>query len=108
MAPSHKQWIIPFAVQLVPAGLLLLGAIWMRESFRWRFTKGQREQAMKDLCWIRNLPADHPYILEEVEAIDAQIEHDRIHVGPGFWKPFIALKQPEVLKRFFLGSMLFL
>lgn len=108
MAPSHKQWIIPFAVQLVPAGCLLIGSIWMRESPRWRFTKGQRERALKDLCWIRNLPEDHPYILEEVEAIDAQIEHDRINIGPGFWKPFVALKQKPVLWRFFLGSMLFL
>lgn len=96
MAPSHKQWIIPFAVQLIPAGCLLIGSIWMRESPRWRFTKGQRERALKDLCWIRNLPEDHPYILEEVEAIDAQIEHDRINIGPGFWKPFIALKQKPV------------
>ena len=23
MPPSHKQWIIPFAVQLIPGGLLL-------------------------------------------------------------------------------------
>ncbi|KAF1959621.1 quinate permease [Byssothecium circinans] len=108
MAPSHTQWIIPFAIQLVPAGCLLAGAIWMKESPRWLFTKGKREQAMKNLCWIRNLPADDIYLVEEVAAIDAQIEHDRIHVGPGFWKPFIALKQKKVLWRFFLGGMLFL
>ncbi|KAF2731805.1 general substrate transporter, partial [Polyplosphaeria fusca] len=107
MAPSHKQWIIPFAVQLIPAGCLLLGAVWMRESPRWLFTKGKREQAMKNLTWIRNLPADDLYIVEEVAAIDAQIEHDRIHIGPGFWRPFAALKQPKVLWRFFLGGMLF-
>lgn len=108
MKPSHKQWLIPFAVQLIPAGCLLLGALWMRESPRWSFSKGKREQAMKDLCWIRNLPADHPYILEEVEAIDAQIEHDRVHVGAGFWKPFAALKESRVLYRFLLGGGLFL
>jgi hypothetical protein len=108
MAPSHKQWIIPFAVQLIPAGCLLLGAFWMRESPRWCLSKGKREQALKDLCWIRNLPQDHPYILEELEAIDAQVEHDRITVGPGFWKPFAALKQRKVQYRIFLGGMLFL
>jgi sugar porter (SP) family MFS transporter len=108
MAPSHKQWIIPFAIQLVPAGCLLIGALWIKESPRWLFVNGKREQAMKNLCWIRNLPADDLYIIEEVAAIDAQIEHDRIHVGAGFWKPFAALKQPKVLWRFFLGGMLFL
>lgn len=108
MAPSHKQWIIPFAVQLIPGGCLLVGALWLPESPRWRFANGQHERAMKDLCWIRNLPEDHPYILEEVEAIDAQVEWTRLHVGAGFWKPFIALKQRKVQWRFFLGAMLFL
>jgi len=108
MAPSHRQWIIPFAVQLIPAGLLLMGAFWIRESPRWLFTKGRREQAIQNLCWIRNLPADDLYIVEELAAIDAQLEYERVHVGAGFWKPFAALKQPKVLWRFFLGGMLFL
>ncbi|KAF2191392.1 general substrate transporter [Zopfia rhizophila CBS 207.26] len=108
MAPSHKQWIIPFAVQLIPAGMLLIGALWIKESPRWLFTKGKREQALKNLCWIRNLPADDLYMVEEVAAIDAQIEQDRIHIGPGFWRPFAALRQRKVLWRFFVGGMLFL
>lgn len=100
MAPSRRQWMIPFAVQLIPGGCLLIGALWMRESPRWRFSKGQREQAISDLCWIRNLPRDDPYILEEIEAIDAQIEHDKVHVGAGFWKPFNALKERKVRLHF--------
>ena len=27
--------MIPFAVQLIPAGILLLGSIWLHESPRW-------------------------------------------------------------------------
>jgi len=81
----------------------------LKESPRWLFSKNKREQAMKNLCWIRgDLPQDHPYILEEIEAIERQVEHDRIHVGAGFWKPFLALKQKRVAYRFFLGGMLFL
>ncbi|KAF1978584.1 quinate permease [Bimuria novae-zelandiae CBS 107.79] len=108
MEPSHKQWMIPFAIQLVPAGCLLMGVFWMRESPRWLFTKGKREQAMKNLCWIRKLEPTDLYIIEEVAAIDAQIEYDRIHIGPGFWRPFAALRQRKVQWRFFLGGMLFL
>lgn len=108
MAPSHQQWLIPFAVQLIPAGCLFLGALWLPESPRWLFAKDKRESAIKNLCWIRNLDARDPYILEEVAAIDAQIEHDRVNIGPGFFSPFIALKQRKVLWRVFLGGMLFL
>ncbi|KAH4602275.1 hypothetical protein HBH82_163200 [Parastagonospora nodorum] len=109
MASTRKQWQIPFAIQLVPAGCLLMGAFWLKESPRWLFANGKREQAMKNLCWIRgDLPADHPYILEEIEAIDAQVEYDRIHVGAGFWKPFLALKQKKVAIRFILGGGLFM
>jgi hypothetical protein len=87
----------------------LLGAIWLKESPRWLFANNKREKAMQNLCWIRgDLPADHPYILEEVEAIERQVEHDRIHVGAGFWKPFLALKQRKVAFRFLLGGGLFL
>ncbi|KAF2019746.1 putative quinate permease [Aaosphaeria arxii CBS 175.79] len=108
MAPSHSQWLIPFAVQLIPAGCLLIGAFWLKESPRWLFTKGRRDEAVRNLCWIRNLPADNLYMVEEIAAIDAQIEHDRIHIGPGFWRPFAALKDKKVQWRFFLGGMLFL
>lgn len=105
---SHKQWIIPFAVQLIPAGLLLLGTIWMKESPRWLFSKGRREEALTNLCWMRNLSASDIYIVEEVSYIDEELERFRADVGAGFWKPFTALREKRVQWRFFLGSMLFL
>lgn len=108
MAPSHSQWLIPFAIQLIPAGCLLLGSLWMKESPRWLFMKGKREIAMANLCWIRKLEPTDLYIVEEVAAIDAQIEWDRVNVGVGFWKPFAALKERKTQWRFFIGGMLFL
>lgn len=108
MEPSHSQWLIPFAVQLIPAGVLFIGAFWIKESPRWLLGRGRREEAVKNLCWIRKLPADDLYIMEEVAAIEEQLEHDRIHVGPGFWSPFAAFKDRKFLWRLFLGGMLFL
>lgn len=49
MAPSHKQWLIPFAIQLVPAGMLFAGTFWIRESPRWLMFRGRREEAIKNL-----------------------------------------------------------
>ncbi|KAK7961808.1 uncharacterized protein PG986_002633 [Apiospora aurea] len=107
MQPSRRQWLIPFAVQLIPGGLLAVGALWLHESPRWLFSKGRHDQAMDNLCWIRNLPRDDVYIVEEVSYIDEDLERYKREVGVGFWKPFAALKQRKVQWRFFLGGMLF-
>ncbi|KAI0595603.1 general substrate transporter [Biscogniauxia sp. FL1348] len=105
---NRTQWLIPFAVQLIPAGLLFFGTIWIRESPRWLFSAGKREEAIKNLCWIRQLDRNDVYIVEEVGFIDDDLERYRREVGSGFWKPFTAIKKPEVQWRLFLGSMLFL
>jgi hypothetical protein len=109
MAPSHKQWTIPFAVQLVPGGLLFFGAFWLKESPRYLMTKNQRDKAIENLCWIRNLPADDLYVVEEVAAIDAALSEQQQTLGVGFWKPFQAvLRSRTILWRFFLGGILFM
>ena len=103
MEASHKQWLIPFAVQLIPGGLLLFGVLWIKESPRWLFIAGKRDQAMANLCWIRKLEPSDLYIIEEVSYIDEDLERYRREVGPGFWKPFLLLKEAKVQWRFFLG-----
>ncbi|ETI27832.1 hypothetical protein G647_00281 [Cladophialophora carrionii CBS 160.54] len=109
MAPSHRQWIIPFAVQLIPAGLLFVGALVIRESPRWLFSRGRREEGIKHLCWLRMLPPDHIYMQEEIFAIDNAIEDQRTTVGLGFWQPFRAVvNDRKVTYRFLLGGSLFL
>lgn len=108
MPASRSQWLIPFAVQLIPAGLMFIGLFFIRESPRWLFEKGQRERAMSNLCWIRQLEADDIYMLEEVTAIEAGLEHQSATVGLGFWQPFKTLgSNKKVQYRFFLGMSLF-
>jgi sugar porter (SP) family MFS transporter len=109
MAPSHHQWLIPFAVQLIPGGLLFFGTFWLRESPRWLIANGQREQGLKNLSWIRQLPADDIYIMEEVTSIDNAIAEQTATIGTGFLAAFKAvLKSRKQQWRFFLGGMLFL
>jgi sugar porter (SP) family MFS transporter len=109
LAPSHSQWLIPFAVQLIPGGLLLIGTVYLRESPRWLLTQNKREKAIKNLCWIRQLPADHIYIVEEVSYIDAAIEEQHKALGAGFWKPFVAVGRSRAIQwRLILGSLLFM
>ncbi|KAI1810147.1 quinate permease [Poronia punctata] len=107
VAPTRSQWLIPFAVQLIPAGLVFIGAFWIRESPRWLISKGMREEGIRNLCWIRNLSREDTYIVEEIGFVDDEVERYRTEVGAGFWKPFASLKVGRVQWRFFLGSMLF-
>ncbi|GAA5857978.1 hypothetical protein JCM8547_006646 [Rhodosporidiobolus lusitaniae] len=87
--PGFSQWLIPFAVQLIPGGLFAAGIpFFIRESPRWLITRGRRDEAIKNLCFIRGLDPEDPYIINEVNEIDVQVEHDRTAVGSGFWAPF--------------------
>jgi len=109
MAPSHKQWIIPFAVQLIPAGLLFIGSFWLRESPRWLLSKNKRTEAVKNLCWIRKLEHDHLYIVEELAFIDSALEETASTIGVGFGKPFKAVAKSRAVQwRFILGGLLFM
>jgi sugar porter (SP) family MFS transporter len=108
MESSRTQWLIPFGVQIIPAGLMAIALIFIKESPRWLMTRGRRDEGVKNLCWIRNLEADDIYMVEEVSAIDEAIEEQRSTVGLGFWQPFQALgREKSVQWRFFLGIMLF-
>lgn len=71
---STKQWHIPVAVQLIPGGLLFIGALFvLPESPRWLRSVGRLEEAERGLAHIRNLPADHTYMREELEMMDEQL-----------------------------------
>ncbi|KAH0128540.1 hypothetical protein KCU67_g17164, partial [Aureobasidium melanogenum] len=84
MASSRRQWQIPFAVQLIPGGLLLIGSLWLKESPRWLYSKGRREEGLKNLCWIRKLESNDLYVVEEVASIDAALDHQASTMGMGF------------------------
>ncbi|KAG9911887.1 quinate permease, partial [Aureobasidium melanogenum] len=109
MASSRRQWQIPFAVQLIPGGLLLIGSPWLRESPRWLYSKGRREEGLKNLCWIRKLESNDLYIVEEVASIDTALDHQASTMGTGFTAPFRAVARSRAVQwRFFLGGMLFM
>ena len=70
--------------------------------------RGQRDNALRNLCWLRKLDANHIYMLEEIAAIDEAIETQKRSGGIGFKDPFRSfLKSRNLQYRLFLGTSLF-
>lgn len=84
---SKKQWFIPFAVQLIPSGMFLAGAVIMKESPRWLFSVGKDNKALQNLTWFRHLPETDEYIIFEVNQVKESIENQRAKVGLGLFDP---------------------
>lgn len=77
---------IPIAMQFVPGGLLAIGTLFLTESPALLLRKGKREQAIKNLCYLRQLPEDHQYMLEEVGMIEARLaEQAELARGKDNW-----------------------
>lgn len=108
MPSSHEQWFIPFAVQLVPAGILLLGILLTDESPRWLISNGKRQKGIAVLSRLRHLPADHIYLKEEIFQIDQAVEIQANSIGVGFLAPFKeAARNKSVQWRLFIAGSLF-
>ncbi|KAJ5834369.1 General substrate transporter [Penicillium robsamsonii] len=80
------MYLVPLAMQGLPAVLLFFGMLMCNESPRWLAKQDRWEEARATLSTVRNLPSDHPYVEEEFAAIAAQLEQERALVaGSGFW-----------------------
>ncbi|KAK7049886.1 hypothetical protein VNI00_005316 [Paramarasmius palmivorus] len=105
---GHTQWLLAFAVQLIPGGMLLMGTPFLSESPRFLVSRDRNEDALTSLCRLRNLPPNHPYIVEEMHMIEEAIRHERSLAGAGFFGPMkTVFASKRLLYRLALGSSLF-
>ena len=71
---NKAQWVIPLALQLVPGVLLCGGMFFCPESPRWLARGDNFDKAERIISSLRNLPADHLYIRNEMNEIRIQVE----------------------------------
>ncbi|GEQ67454.1 hypothetical protein JCM33374_g1119 [Metschnikowia sp. JCM 33374] len=106
---SSKQWIIPFAIQLVPSGLFWGLCLLIPESPRFLVSKGKIDKARKNLAYLRGLDEDHPYSIFEMENIGRAIDENFEKTGRGFFDPLKALFfSRTMLYRLLLSTSLFM
>ncbi|KAL5365376.1 sugar transporter [Aspergillus floccosus] len=72
--PTQKDaaWLLPLALQLVPAVILGVGMIFMPFSPRWLIHHDRENEAKKVLMSLRGLPEDDPILQLEFLEIKAQ------------------------------------
>ncbi|PWN20466.1 general substrate transporter [Microstroma glucosiphilum] len=107
---STRQWVVPFAVQIIPGGMLVLGCFFLVESPRWLVSRGRNADAVRALSKLRKLDAMHPYMIEEMGEMEQAYEKERGLLGgsTSFWAPFVQIfTTKSTLWRLVLGSSLF-
>ncbi|KAJ5325688.1 uncharacterized protein N7506_008790 [Penicillium brevicompactum] len=100
-----SQWRIPVAIQLVPAGLMLVGLFFLKESPRWLMKKGRSEEALDSLAYIRNESETSEAVQLEFAEISAAIHEENQATEGMTWKECL---KPTNRYRFFLAFVLML
>lgn len=76
---SSAKWRIPFALQMLPGTLLLIGIIFQNESPRWLVEKNRIQDAAKALAHVRNKPVEDPDVIQELDEIIADFNgHEKL------------------------------
>ncbi|KAI9757731.1 MAG: hypothetical protein M4579_003356 [Chaenotheca gracillima] len=83
---GNSTWIVPLAMQALPAVLLFSGMLLCNESPRFLAKQDKWEEAHRILAKIRNLPPDHTYVQVELQEMSAQLEHEKaLFAGSSYW-----------------------
>ncbi|KAF9457626.1 general substrate transporter [Collybia nuda] len=99
-------WRIPFGFQLVPAGILGLGLLTIKESPRWLASVGRNQEAIKNLAYLRRETTDSEEIIHEMSEIEAAIQEEReARASLGIRAAFLGKGN---LVRFIIAFMIFL
>jgi len=81
---SDAAWLVPLALQLGPALILIVGMIFMPFTPRWLIHHGHEEDARKTLAMLRGIPIDSEIIELEFLEIKAQSMFEKRTVQHNF------------------------
>ncbi|ANB12803.1 Snf3p [Sugiyamaella lignohabitans] len=99
----NSQWRIPLGVQMIPAVLLILGTIILKESPRWLAKRGEDDKALANLAYMRGLDVGSPEVQAEYQEIYQALLHETEVTGGVTWKEMFL---PGNRKRAIIGFSL--
>jgi hypothetical protein len=105
---KSTQWQIPLAMQLIPAGLLLVATGFiLPESPCWLVERGRSDEARKVLSFVRHLDPGHEYINFEIEHMEeARVRQMRMREGTDRWQMLRELTWKGNSNRLIIGCAL--
>ncbi|KAL9708939.1 hypothetical protein Ac2012v2_007755 [Leucoagaricus gongylophorus] len=106
ISESVLIWRIPFGLQLIPAGIMALGILTIKESPRWLASVGRNQEALENLAYLRREPEDSLVIVHEIAEIEAAIIEEREARDGLGWKEAFFGKGNFI--RFFIAFFIFL
>ncbi|OBT74587.1 hypothetical protein VF21_07524 [Pseudogymnoascus sp. 05NY08] len=78
---GKQTYVIPLALQMLPAVALMVGMLFCNESPRWLARQDNWDEAKRVLSLTRNLPVEHEYIQMELTEMADQLENERRLIG---------------------------
>lgn len=107
IASTSSEWQIPVGLELVAAGIMLLGCLTLPESTRWLLSKGRNDEAWASLAWIRGLPSStHQDTKTQDEFSEMQLGLRAEQAAKESFS-LRELLEPANRLRFFIGPLLF-
>ncbi|KLU91114.1 quinate permease [Magnaporthiopsis poae ATCC 64411] len=83
---TDVQWMLPTALQAVPAVIWGVGTLFTPETPRFLLMQGRRSEALATLCRFRGLPEDHEFIQGEFQGMETQLNHEiEVVAGADTW-----------------------
>ncbi|KXT10933.1 hypothetical protein AC579_1 [Pseudocercospora musae] len=80
------QYVVPLALQALPAIILLFAMFLGKETPRWLAKQDRWDEAATVLSRVRHLPQSHPYVQDELQDMSTQLEYERrLIAGSGLW-----------------------